>query len=248
MPSLLDLFRRPKTQTLPAPLTLALGNRNITIALKRNTRARRLTLRLARDGEGAVMTLPSRVSRAEALRFAERSASWLQSQLESKPDRVHLTDGATVKLRGVPHVLKLAGKSRGIVTVDHADQAIHLPGQPPHHERRLIDYLRSEARKDIERASTHYAIVMGVKFSNIVVRDQKSRWGSCTSQGKLSFSWRLVMAPPEVLDYVAAHEVAHLKEMNHGPRFWRLVLTHCKHTKRAKDWLKRHGRELHCFG
>jgi len=86
---------------------------------------------------------------------------------------------------------------------------------------------------------------METKFSRLTIRDQKSRWGSCSASGALSYSWRLVLAPPSVLDYVAAHEVAHLREMNHGPKFWRLVLTHCAHSRQAKEWLKRNGRELH---
>jgi predicted metal-dependent hydrolase len=90
-----------------------------------------------------------------------------------------------------------------------------------------------------------YAAAMGTTVKAISVRDQASRWGSCAADGKLSYSWRLIMAPAFVLDYVAAHEVAHRLEMNHGPRFWRLVLTHCPHTKDAKNWLKAHGRELH---
>ena len=86
---------------------------------------------------------------------------------------------------------------------------------------------------------------MGCRFKRVTVRDQQSRWGSCSSDGALSYSWRLILAPPHVLDYVAAHEVAHLKEMNHGPRFWRLVLTHCPQTRSAKQWLKQNGHTLH---
>jgi predicted metal-dependent hydrolase len=246
MRSLLDVLRR--SPSLPAPLTLDLGERSVTIALKRNARARRLTLRLARDGEGAVMTLPNRVSRAEALRFAERSQHWLRAQLANKPEPISLGDGATIMLRGKPYRLHLTGRLRGTVSVDDATGTIHLPGEAPHHERRLIAWLKSEAKRDLDHASRHYANAMGTTFAQLAVRDQKSRWGSCTSDGKLSYSWRLVMAPPDVLDYVAAHEVAHLKEMNHSPRFWRLVLTHCAATRKAKDWLKRHGRELHRLG
>lgn len=244
MPSLLDFLRRPKART--APLTLDIGTREVQIALQRNTRARRLTLRLSRDGEGAVMTVPNRVSRAEALRFAERSAEWLKAQLARKPDRVAVVDGATIMLRGVPHTLKLTGKLRGTVGVEGT--TLLLPGQTPHCERRLVEWLKAQAKHDLEKASSRYAAAMETHYSSLVVRDQKSRWGSCTAQGKLSYSWRLIMAPPEILDYVAAHEVAHLREMNHGPRFWRLVLFHCKETRQAKDWLKRHGRDLHRFG
>jgi predicted metal-dependent hydrolase len=120
-----------------------------------------------------------------------------------------------------------------------------VPGGEDHWQRRLTDWLKQEAEKDLRPASQAYAEKMQTRFNKLTVRDQKSRWGSCTADGALSYSWRLILAPPFVLDYVAAHEVAHLKEMNHGPRFWRLVLTHCTRTREAKQWLKTRGHELH---
>ena len=86
---------------------------------------------------------------------------------------------------------------------------------------------------------------MGVSFRRIIIRDQRSRWGSCSASGELSYSWRLILAPPYVLDYVAAHEVAHLRHLDHSKHFWRLVLTHCRDAGRAKNWLRTHGQEVH---
>jgi predicted metal-dependent hydrolase len=122
-----------------------------------------------------------------------------------------------------------------------------VSGDGAHLARRLVDWLKAQAKRDLLAASESYAVAMGVKFHRLSVRDQKSRWGSCSSDGMLSFSWRLILAPPLVLDYVAAHEVAHLKHMNHSRNFWRLVLTHCPHAGRAKSWLKAHGPELHAY-
>jgi predicted metal-dependent hydrolase len=110
------------------------------------------------------------------------------------------------------------------------------------------DFLKREARRDLALSVRRYAEVLGVKFTRISVRDQSSRWGSCTSDGVLSFSWRLILAPPFVLDYLAAHEVAHLVEMNHSARFWRVVARICPETDRAKAWLHAHGNELHRYG
>jgi hypothetical protein len=124
-------------------------------------------------------------------------------------------------------------------------RAIHVPGELPHVPRRLLDWLKSAARNEIAAAAQRYAAAMGVTYRRITIRDQRSRWGSCSAQGDLSFSWRLILTPTYVLDYVAAHEVAHLKHMNHGPRFWRLVLTHCPEASRAKSWLKAHGQSVH---
>jgi hypothetical protein len=154
-------------------------------------------------------------------------------------------DGALILLRGEHHTVRAAGRMRGVVSLDPQAREIVVPGAPQHLKRRLQDWLKREAEKELRAASQRYAGAMAARFERLSVRDQKSRWGSCTSTGVLSYSWRLIMAPPMVLDYVAAHEVAHLREMNHSPRFWRLVLTHCREAKAAKDWLRRHGASLH---
>ena len=109
-------------------------------------------------------------------------------------------------------------------------------------------YLKREARRDLEAASRHYAKEIGARIKRVSVRDQSSRWGSCSSSGVLSYSWRLIFAPPHVLDYLAAHEVAHLKEMNHSARFWRLLDRLCPEMQRAKIWLDVHGTDLHRYG
>jgi predicted metal-dependent hydrolase len=158
---------------------------------------------------------------------------------------VKLGAGVTMPLRGEPHEVKaLAGRRGSVLAIS---RAIWVPGGPDHCGRRLRDWLIAEARRDLAAASEKYAALMGVKIRRVSIRDQKGRWGSCSSSGDLSYSWRLVLAPPHVLDYVAAHEVAHLRQMNHSPRFWRLVLTHCAHAARAKRWLKANGAELHRF-
>ncbi len=123
-----------------------------------------------------------------------------------------------------------------------------VAGREEHLRRRVIDFLKKEARRDLDRAVMRHAMMLGVRVKAIRLRDQTSRWGSCSSSGTLSFSWRLVMAPPFVLDYLAAHEVAHLHEMNHGPRFWHLVESVCAETKQARAWLNKEGLRLHAIG
>jgi len=114
--------------------------------------------------------------------------------------------------------------------------------------RRVIDFMKREAKRDLERAALRHAMMLGVRVKAIRLRDQTSRWGSCTATGHLSFSWRLIMAPPFVLDYLAAHEVAHLREMNHSRRFWRLVESVCEDRERARAWLLAEGPALHAIG
>ncbi|QIG52471.1 M48 family metallopeptidase [Nordella sp. HKS 07] len=236
----------PAKQPKPIePALLAIDGRSISVTFRRHAKARRLVLRLSRDRSGVIVTLPPRVGRKEALDFAQRSSNWIAERLAAEPAARPVVAGSTILLRGEEHRIVQSGSRRG--TVNLQDDAILVAGDAAHLERRLVDWLKVEARHDLVRASEAYAMAMGVKFHRLTVRDQKSRWGSCSSDGTLSYSWRLVLAPPFVLDYVAAHEVAHLKHMNHGRQYWRLVLTHCPHAARAKTWLKQHGARLHAY-
>lgn len=131
---------------------------------------------------------------------------------------------------------------------DSGEKILCVAGGVEHLTRRVHDFLKREARRELTEASHRYADVLGVKVKRLTIRDQSSRWGSCTSAGALSFSWRLILAPPYVLDYLAAHEVAHLVEMNHSARFWKVVGRICPATERAKKWLDVHGNDLHRFG
>ncbi|HTN98577.1 MAG TPA: SprT family zinc-dependent metalloprotease [Nordella sp.] len=235
-------MKRPKTIE---PALLAIDGKSISVAFRRHAKARRLVLRLSRDRSGVIVTLPPRVGRSEALDFAKRSAGWIADRLAAEPAKRPVEAGATILLRGEIFRVMPAGSRRGGVVVQ--GDTLLIAGDEAHIERRLVDWLKAEARRDLVLASEAYALAMGVNFHRVTVRDQKSRWGSCSSDGTLSYSWRLVLAPPFVLDYVAAHEVAHLKHMNHGRQFWRLVLTHCSHAARAKTWLRQHGAELHAY-
>lgn len=251
MRSLIDIFfkSKPKTQRQSLqplqPLYVEVQGKQVVVNLRRNARSRKLTLRMAREGSTAIMSLPLRVTRAEAQRFAEKSRDWIANQLSRQTTKVEIINDSEVLLRGEIHRVALTGNSRGLVLHDVTTRTLHVPGHLPHVTRRLIEWLKQEAKRELKFATEKYAGLMAVEFASVSIRDQKSRWGSCSSSGALSYSWRLVLAPPYVLDYVAAHEVAHLREMNHGPGFWRLVLAHCPETRKAKDWLKMNSRELH---
>ena len=232
---------------------LVVDGQEIPVQLKRNARARRIILRLNPKGHGVTLTVPTGMPEREAIEFARSNTAWIAARLKRQPECVAFGDGAEIPLRGQMHTLRHLPSARGTVWPEPAlmegeQPAICIAGRAEHLERRVRDWLKAEARKDLVAASSHYADRMGLKFSKITVRDQTSRWGSCSSAGALSYSWRLILAPADVLDYVAAHEVAHLAEMNHGPRFWKLVETHCPQTKTARHWLKQHGTTLHKFG
>ena len=222
----------------------------VAVAVRRDARARNYTLRVrsARGARGPPMR--ARGSLREARAFLDRHAGWLLNQMEKLPEPQPIEDGGLVPLRGILHRIRHVPESRGTVAaLSGGDEPLlGVAGRPEHLRRRVVDFLKREARRDLDRAVTRHAMMLGVRVKAIRLRDQTSRWGSCTSTGHLSFSWRLIMAPPFVLDYLAAHEVAHLHEMNHSPRFWHLVESVCPETRAARTWLNREGAALHAIG
>ena len=222
----------------------------VAVAVRRDSRARNYTLRVKSAKGAPVLTMPSRGSLREARAFLDRHAGWLLNEMEKLPDPRPIVDGSLLPVRGVPHRVRHLGETRGTVAVvaDGPEPALVVAGRPEHLRRRVVDFLKREARRDLDRAVTRHAMMLGVRVKAIRLRDQTTRWGSCTATGHLSFSWRLVMAPSFVLDYLAAHEVAHLHEMNHSPRFWHLVESVCPETRAARTWLNREGAALHAIG
>ena len=158
--------------------------------------------------------------------------------------------GIKIPVRGVPHLIVHEPASRGTVELGTIDgkPALIVHGDRRHLSRRIADFLKREAKRDIESLVAKHTGTIGKRARAIRFRDTTSRWGSCTSDGTLSFSWRIMMAPAPVINYLVAHEVAHLKEMNHGPKFWKLCKELCPDTERCKDWLKRNGGALQAIG
>ena len=248
MINLLGTIRKLREAPKLEPVTLEIAGREVKLSFRRNAKCKRMVLRLTADGAGAVITLSPRASKAEALRFAETSKPWLIKTMEKRVRPVPFAHAHQILFNGQLHTIVATGGRRGVITYGPEPLTIWVPGDEAHVARRLSDWLKAQANEKLQQTSQDYATAMQTKFRKLTIRDQKSRWGSCSATGDLSYSWRLILAPPEVLDYVAAHEVAHLKEMNHGPSFWRLVVTHCKTAKQARRWLREHGRELHSYG
>ncbi|MEM8685964.1 MAG: SprT family zinc-dependent metalloprotease [Pseudomonadota bacterium] len=237
----------------PQRAGLVIDGAETPVTFRRNAQARRIILRMNPKGEGIVLTVPPGTTQREALNFAVSQSAWIAARLKRTPDKVDFADGVEVPFRGEMHEIRHQPMPRRTVWCANPVGGGGVPllcvsGRIEHLPRRLKDWLKAQARADLSAASERYAAAMGLRYSRLSIRDQSSRWGSCSSTGALSYSWRLVMAPPDVLDYVAAHEVAHLAEMNHGPAFWALVKQHCPHTKTAKHWLKQNGRGLHRYG
>ncbi len=220
------------------------------VALKRLASSRRFTLRVRAASRDVLLTMPARGSLKAAREFAERHAGWIGVRLARLPKPIAFVHGAVTPLRGRDHRIEHRPGARGVVWVEiSADSPlICVTGEAPHVARRVSEFLRREARRDLEAAVARHATLLEVKPRRIVLRDQASRWGSCSSTGALNFSWRLIFAPPFVLDYLAAHEVSHIVHMNHSPMFWKLTRRLFPDTDRAEAWLKTHGAGLHRFG
>ncbi|WP_438273594.1 M48 family metallopeptidase [Nitrobacter sp.] len=242
------LYRRPAE---PSRLLVKHGSQIYSVRLRRHRRARRYTLRIHPSDREAILTMPPRGTLAEAKDFAQRHGGWIAARLGRLPKAAPFHHGAIIPLRGVAHRIVHRAGERGTVwteTRDSGERILCVAGGFEHLDRRVHDFLKREARRDLQKAAQRYADMLDVKVKRLSIRDQSSRWGSCTSSGSLSFSWRLILAPPFVLDYLAAHEVAHLVEMNHSPRFWKVVARICNHVERAKRWLDAEGNDLHRYG
>jgi predicted metal-dependent hydrolase len=236
--------------------TLELEAIGAPIEVRRHPAARRLTLRVSKTKRAVLVTVPDQCRMEEASRFVESNLDWVRERLGCVPEPVPFADGAKIPLRGHLHCVCFTGVARArsaksvveVVTSPGVTPRLIVAGRLEHGSRRLKDWLLEQARTDLDACVSRHSKALGVKARSISLRDQTSRWGSCTAGGLLSFSWRLVMAPAHVLDYVAAHEVAHLLEMNHGPRFWKQVARCMPRLEDAKRWLRSHGADLHRYG
>lgn len=237
-----------------APLTVVHAGVTYRIAVKRVASARRFTLRVRTATQDAVLTMPPRASLKTALSFAERHAEWIGLRLSQLPAPRPIAAGARVPMRGVEHRVAHdpAALRRQPVVLPapeaSAEPRIRVGGRAEHVGAAVLGFLRREAQRDLTEAVRRHAAAVGKSIARISLRDTRSRWGSCSSRGTLSFSWRLIMAPPAVLDYLAAHEVAHLVHMDHSAAFWAVVRRLAPQTDEAEAWLKRHGPELHRYG
>lgn len=242
------LYRRPSE---PQTIEIVFGRSIHLVRLRRHRQARRYTLRIQSATREVVLTIPPRGTLKEAREFAQKHGGWIAARLDRLPKAAPFANGLSVPLRGVPHRIAHRPAARGTVWIEadgDGPPLLCVSGHEPHIDRRIADFLRREAKRDLESASLRFAAALGVRIKRVAVRDQSSRWGSCSTSGVLSFSWRLILAPSMVLNYLAAHEVAHLIEMNHSARFWRLVERLCGDHRRAKAWLDLHGSDLHRYG
>ncbi len=255
------LRRSPPAADRPRP-TLDVVHEGVTykIAIKKVGTARRFTLRVRAATLDAVLTMPSRASVKTARAFAERHAQWVGQRLSSLPGPIRIVPGATLPLRGIEHRVERRDSLRSAAWVEPAPApgpgatggrtelpALCIAGRDEALGRILVGFLRREAERDFKARVAAHAASLGLRVGRISLRDTRSRWGSCSSRATLSFSWRLILAPTFVLDYLVAHEVAHLVHMNHSADFWHLTRRLAPQTDAAEHWLKAHGSALHRY-
>ena len=226
------------------PSALTLTAPPVTVRLRISRRARRFTLRLVPGEAEAVLSLPPGVPLVEIRAFLETHAGWLAQALAEHPGPVPVVPGARLPVAGEMVEVVASGERRGAPRLEAG--RLLVPGAGPVGTRIAL-WLRERARAALSEATGRHAAALGCTIRAVTLRDTRSRWGSCNARGRLGFSWRLAMAPPAVLDYVAAHEVAHLREMNHGPRFWALVEALVPDYALHRAWLRREGGALHRY-
>jgi len=231
------------------------------VEIRTHARARNMTLRVSRTRRAVIVTLPLGCDHDEAHSFIGRNIAWVRECLDEIPKRVPFRHGALLPFRGVPHRLVFTRSQTGVVVqratnIDDvsrserltSDNELHIGGPVEDAPQRLLHWLYQEVWWDLSVSIVKHAQRLDVPVPCITIRDQSTCWASCSSVGPLSFSWRLILAPPFVLDYIAAHEVAHLVHMDHSPEFWALVDNMVPRMEEAKDWLDCEGLDLHRYG
>lgn len=248
-----------KSSQVHSPV-LDIDGRTVPLKLVRNKRAKRLILKVEHSTGEVVVVGPSDRSLKKAVQFATQEKAWIAKSLASVPERLPFRPGALIPLRGRTTQIIHTPKARAGVVYDEVLDALFVSGDPEFVPRRVQDFLKREARKDLAKEVARLCQALGQSqgqsqgqildppHPKISVRDTITRWGSCSATGGLSFSWRLILAEPHVLSYVAAHEVAHLIHMNHSKRFWALVLRIYGPYEGPEEWLNKEGALLHRYG
>ncbi|WP_170775207.1 M48 family metallopeptidase [Ruegeria lacuscaerulensis] len=217
------------------------GTPRVPLTLRKSARARRISLRISQLDGRVTLTYPQGVPEAEALSFARAKEDWIRQHLQDRPDPEQVQIGQSIPVEGVDRrIVEAQGRRVALVGGEIA--------VPKGSEgRRLARFLKELARDRLTEACDDYAAMLGRDYSSLTIRDTRSRWGSCSSAGGLMFSWRLILAPSEILHYVAAHEVAHLVEMNHSPAFWAQVERIFGDYRDQRRWLRDNGAQLHHY-
>lgn len=218
---------------------LELGARRVPLLVRRSARARRINLRIDTAAARVELVLPRFVGLDQGLQFAHRHVKWVERQLSRIPPHLPFADGVVLNVLGEPVTVCYRADWRGPAT--QLAQKLQVGGDQAHLARRVHDWLRAQARRALAAQAHELAGRVGRRIAAIRLTDAQTRWGSCSANGTLALSWRLILAPPEVCRYVVAHEVAHLVHLDHSARFWRLVSELVGDVARPRAWLAHYG-------
>ncbi len=215
----------------------------IRISVRRSKQARRLSLRVSRLHRTVTITGPHYADIGQFVGFVAQKRDWIIGHFDNLPAPTSVEVGQDLPFLGQIRTIHHGNTRRVTVT----DTGVYLPKSTGHPGRKIQAFLKVQAREKLAQASDNYSKKLGIPYTRLTLRDTKSRWGSCSSQGHLMYSWRLIMAPPDVLDYVAAHEVSHLAEMNHSAKFWAVVDRLYGDHQAQRQWLRTEGVKLHHY-
>ena len=222
------------------------GGGEAALNIRRSKRARRVALRIV-PGSGEVeLVVPITATLKQGIAFAREKANWLKTHLSNIPPPVPFEDGAILPIGDQPRrICRTDELFRGVWLTD---DELKVAASPERLAGDVKRWLKERAREEITHRAEEKSALLQRGFRRLTVRDTSSRWGSCSPEGDLSFSWRVIMAPDYVLDYLVAHEVAHLVEMNHSHRFWNIVYQITDQADLGRDWLRLEGVNLHRYG
>lgn len=227
------------------PDFLQVGEEMLPLVIRRHAKAKRICLRYNPTDHAISLTLPRHTRVSDGLRFLMQKSEWVITTLRDMPSKKQIKPGVVIPLLGkrvrIKHEPTMTRK--WIVRED----VLYVSGPREEFPQRVTEALKKIASLTLTKLAERDAARIGRRLDRISVRDTRSRWGSCSSTARLSFSYRLIFAPKEVMEYVVAHEVAHLRHMNHSKAFWNAVEQLCPDYEVAKDWLSMHGKDLYRF-
>jgi predicted metal-dependent hydrolase len=236
---------RPAWSNQDLPDFLQVGEEMLPLVIRRHQRARRICLRYNPTSHAISLTLPRHTRVGDGLVFLMQKSEWLVETLRDMPTKKHIKPGVVIPLLGKRVRIKHDADLKRSYQI--RDDVLYVSGTREAFPENVTSALREIASRTLTTLTLRYAERIGKRIARVSVRDTRSRWGSCSSTARLSFSYRLVFAPKEVMEYVVAHEVAHLRHMNHSQAFWNCVESICPDYEAAKDWLKLHGKDLYRF-
>ncbi|WP_338332707.1 SprT family zinc-dependent metalloprotease [Acetobacter sp. LMG 32666] len=223
---------------LPTEISIC-SQKTIQVIWKHSVRAKRLSLRIAPHEQKLVVTVPQGCPPTQALTFANKNHAWIKDRLQKLVKAPSFSANNTILIKGKPYLIVHAPQQSGGAWLEN--DRLMVSGDLAFINRRVTDFLRTHAAAVLKKEVQQMAQMTGLHPNRVDIRDTSSRWGSCTTSGRIMLSWRVIMAPELVRHYLIAHELSHLLHMNHGPQFWQQVASITPYRKQAETWLRQKG-------